>query len=173
MPTRVVAAEIHKAAGEPMALALIPGDYTITIRDGDALMRCPLSLADDEAVSLSRKGCRRVTAEISADKGATLTVPRRSVMLEGALGILSVADSDYTQRLTDFGYRPSLNSITDAAMLTGSVVLSAGEHLSYAATFGTLDRPGDPRQPPSQSRGPETPIPQAVVLTLHEIQQSH
>jgi hypothetical protein len=139
LPAMVVAAEVHKVAGEPMALALMPGDYRVTIREDGELLRCPVSLTDGEAARLSQADCQRVVPLAAADKGeATLATSRRA-MFEAGVGLLGVPESDYTQRLYDFGYRPQIDFLTGAALVSGSLVLSGDERLSWATTLGTLD----------------------------------
>ncbi|MFT5685819.1 MAG: hypothetical protein ACI8RZ_006773 [Myxococcota bacterium] len=139
LPARTVAAEVHKAAGESLSLALIPGDYAVTLRTGEGLFRCPLLLTEGEDTALSRQGCEAVVAVQSTDKGGD-DAPDRHVMIEGTIGLLGTGLSDYTQRLRDFGYRSQFDFISGMTMFTGGIVIQHRPKLAWAISGGSLDR---------------------------------
>lgn len=98
---KAVVAETQKAKGKAVRIAVAPGEYEVTVRQGDRISRCPLTAPG--ALDLAR--CTNERFVDAAVKGAT---PRSlgSWSLDAAFMFGNTTGSDgFEQRLEDFGYR--------------------------------------------------------------------
>jgi len=102
LPAGSVVAELHKARGEPLRLALPTGEYSALLRIGADLLRCPLTLAQGEAGSLPGERCRLVPLEELAVKGAADSPPAWG--LELGAGLRWGLRDGFDERLADFGF---------------------------------------------------------------------
>jgi hypothetical protein len=103
---RSVMAEVHKAKGQMVRLALPGGAYRVMVRTpkADHLRRCDLTLRRGAARRLDLDGCDRVAlVSETAKGGAAFTGPRVSVEL-GA-GPAFTIDDEYVDRLEAFGFQ--------------------------------------------------------------------
>jgi Caspase domain/Outer membrane protein beta-barrel domain len=92
-----VVAEIYKAKGAALRIAVAPGDYDVLVRDGDVLERC-----DVVAPGMVELGqCRREAIVDGRRKGGGWAHPYRFELF-GALG--NEHADNYTRTLTNFGY---------------------------------------------------------------------
>ena len=132
LPSWSVLAELDKVPGDPVVLALPPGEYAATLREGDTAARCVLRLRDGVEVLLNKDQCTLLERQVSEAKGEPLSrAERRAQRLEErriqraiedaadvgksehfslnlALGFGFVAERDaYTSRLREFGYLQS------------------------------------------------------------------
>jgi hypothetical protein len=95
--SKTVVAEIYKAKGTALRVAVAPGDYDVLVRDGDQLERC-----DVVAPGMVDLGsCRREAVVDSRHKGGGWLHPNR-LELFGAVG--NERADGYTRTLTNFGY---------------------------------------------------------------------
>jgi hypothetical protein len=97
-----VVAEIYKARGAAVRIAVAPGDYRLLVRHDQVLMRC--DVAADGSVDLA--GCSTEALAPTARKGGWLG-PAYRIEVDGITG--GERDDAYTQSLTAFGYNESLN----------------------------------------------------------------
>ena len=105
-----VVAEMYKAKGAAVRIAVAPGEYDVIVRHGRELSHCELDQAGE--VQLDR--CRTETIAEGTAKGGGWLQPRR---LELA-GIIGPERSDaYTQSLNNFGYHE--NGIAAGLALVG------------------------------------------------------
>lgn len=136
--TGTVSAEVSKAPGDTLRLALPAGDYAVWWTRGHDRQRCALTLTDGEDTPFAPRRCRAVALETVATKGAPSASPAESWGVEGGLGGLRVGTSSYTDRLQDF-------SFTEQERLFGlptahlAVAWSPLRHLAMVGTLGTLD----------------------------------
>ncbi|MFH1469305.1 MAG: caspase family protein [Pseudomonadota bacterium] len=137
-----VVAEVHKAAGSPMGLALNPGRYGVLVRQGDALRECSLRLGEGDHTPLDPGACREVAARKDAAKGeATLELPDRRLehlMIETGLGGGAQRDTPYTERLEDFSFGRNL-FWGSVVIMEGSLAWSFDRHLAAVLTVGDID----------------------------------
>ncbi len=135
----VVVAELHKASGSPVTLAMVPGDYEALVRQGEQLRRCEMSLASG-TTAFSTKGCRkvRVVADVDAKGGQIVDNRLERLMLESSLGVFQARESDYTQRLGEFGFEDGAQLFPSMA-ITGTAVWSFQRNLAGLVTVGNLD----------------------------------
>lgn len=129
LPSWSVLAELDKVPGHPVVLALPPGEYAATLRQGDTTARCVLRLRDGAELSLNQEQCTVLEQQVAAAKGAMQSrselraerlAERRAqrawedaqdagksehFSLNVALGFGFVAERDaYTSRLREFGF---------------------------------------------------------------------
>lgn len=104
-----VVAEVTKAAGAAVRVAVAPGDYEVVVRTTDRVLRCPARAPDGGAALLDPAACAGERIVVASAKGALrerLELRRPfSVMLGLAAG--PERDDAFTDRLRDFGYERS------------------------------------------------------------------
>lgn len=89
LPSWSVLAEIEKAPGEPMVLAVPPGSYAATLRQGDNASSCSLLLRDGSEVQLDPAQCQQLIARDGAHKGGEemTRAQRRALLREERLAL--------------------------------------------------------------------------------------
>lgn len=97
-----VVAEIEKAAGEPMLVALPPGSYVALLRRGGVVDSCPLVLRAEQTTPFDGTGCSRVAATAARGKGRDGGAADLAV--EVAYGPRRVGGDRYVSRLESFGF---------------------------------------------------------------------
>jgi hypothetical protein len=131
-----VVAELHKAAGEPLALALPPGRYVALYRRGRDLRRCTVALAENATTPLDVSGCPQVETFELASKGADgLAVQRWGI--EVGFGLSKPVEDRYRGRLKDFGFHERLDGATPRLELAG--VRGLGRHTQVGVELAMLD----------------------------------
>jgi hypothetical protein len=96
---RSVVAETQKAKGKAVRIAVAPGEYEVLVRQGDRLLRCPVSAPG--AVDVAR--CDNEKYVDATRKGA-LALPV-TWAIDGAVMAGDGRTSGFESRLADFGYR--------------------------------------------------------------------
>jgi hypothetical protein len=139
----VVAAEVHKVAGERFELALTPGDYRAIVRAGSDAVECAFTLEEATLTPLSTEGCPAVRAAPVAAKGSEELIERRpaaaeTFFVEGAAGALVTRNDGYTSRLDDFGFGGPLASELSPTWTLG-VAWSPNRHLALTLSTGALE----------------------------------
>jgi hypothetical protein len=111
--TQAVAAEVQKAAGAFVLLALPAGGYEATVRGPDAreVRVCPVGLEESGVHTLDLSQCTVVRDTKTKKKGGQDELDQWSA--EIGLGATFLANGAYTDRLREFGYdnQPGLLSI--------------------------------------------------------------
>jgi len=113
MPARAVTAELHKAKGAAIAVAVAPGRYQVLVRTETQVLRC--SAVGGDTIVLERCASEAPLNNATKGGGAGLG-PAYHLSLVVGLG--GFRDDGYSQRLDDFGYDPQK---------------PVGEHLAVAA----------------------------------------
>jgi hypothetical protein len=131
-----VLAEIHKAAGEPLSIALPPGRYVALYRHERDIRRCRLALADHATTPLAVDNCPQVESFELASKGADgLAVQRWGFEL--GIGVSKPSEDRYRTRLKDFGFHEQWKGA--APRLTVAGVRALGRHTQIGAELSLLD----------------------------------
>jgi hypothetical protein len=135
-PGEEVVAEIHKAPGEPLAIALPPGRYVALYRRDRVIRRCTLALGEHGTTPLEVGGCPQVeTFELAAKGADGLAVQRWG--LEVAVGVSKPVEDRYRSRLGDFGFHEELSGALPRLALAG--VRALGRHTQVGAELSLLD----------------------------------
>lgn len=147
--TGTVAAEIDKAAGDRLVLALPAGGYTVLWRDEDGTRRCRQDIAWGRTQVLAPQACVEVVEELAQAKGETGPEQLEFLALEAGAGLMrTAADDAYVGRLSDFGYDRSgdfevVGALQASASLHRHVALVLGygnlESRSYSRTIDSTD----------------------------------
>ncbi|MBS2025154.1 MAG: caspase family protein [Deltaproteobacteria bacterium] len=111
-----VLAEVSKAAGAPVQLALPPGEYVALVKAEDGARRCTLTLEAGSSLTLEPSRCTPVPLEDAAAKADR--TPGAPWTAELSLNVLGLRNDAYTQRLQTFGF-------DDAAPLTAPAFTAA------------------------------------------------
>jgi len=101
LPARAVVAELHKAKGTALAIAVAPGKYQVLVRGATELWRCPARPGARPA-TITLDGCTREALVTSATKGGDGFGPRWHLALVAGIG--GSRHDGYIDRLEDFGY---------------------------------------------------------------------
>jgi hypothetical protein len=143
LPSWSVLAELQKAKGEPIELALPPGEYAATVRQSGLLLRCALTLQDGKTSTFTTFACRRIEPPAARAKGISFPVTAppdtrdEAWVLEATAGFGDGHREDsYHARLVSFGF-------TSMDFGTIRYTLSAGrrvhDHLVLGISFANLD----------------------------------
>jgi hypothetical protein len=97
-----VLAEVTKAAGAPVRLALPPGGYQAIVKLDDGSRRCPLELAEGPAQALALERCAPIPPEEAVPKSDDER--RRRWQLELGVGLSGSRQDGYRDRLGTFGF---------------------------------------------------------------------
>jgi hypothetical protein len=138
-PSMAVLAEVQKAAGSPVRLALVAGAYDVVVGQGSRIVQCSITLVNDRVTVLETTSCTPVIVQRTTAKGerSKREIDRWSVEL--AAGFIWRETDAYTSRLQVFGYAPqtSLLSLPSARVTVGAS-RELAPHLSGLLQFGTL-----------------------------------
>lgn len=139
---QAVVAELSKAPGEKMTLALPTGQYVATVRRGGGrgTVRCPLGLPARETVALNTSApeCVPVRQAQVAVKGHTYQGSRWG--LELGLGLMLRRHDAYTERLGDFGFGGDGLDDNKTPILSAALSYSFSPQLSLVLGYGSLER---------------------------------
>jgi len=139
-PDQLVVAELHKAPGEPVRLALPAGSYQAFVRRGELREVCQLTLAPDRRAELELSGCQPAPVEQAVAKGEHDAAARRPWALELGVGLLLAGEDGYDERLQDFGWADQgLTGGSPEGTLSLSVLGGLAGPISLAATGALLD----------------------------------
>lgn len=99
-----VVAEVHKAAGRPLRLALPEGAYEAIVRQRSGVMQCKLTLASDRVTVLDVARCEAVREVAVAKGGGFVAPPIHRWVVELGAGVILRTEDEWTARLNEFGY---------------------------------------------------------------------
>jgi hypothetical protein len=120
-------AELDKAPGAPVRLALPSGPYTVLLRQGDDVRECDVSLPAQSTVTFDVSRCRPAPVDEGIAKGGEH--PAAPWGLELSLGVLQGHEDSYVSVMRQFGFDE----------FGGNVWLGLSHQLSLTATRA-LDR---------------------------------
>ena len=119
LPSWSVIAELDKARGEPVVLALPAGNYAATLRRGELAARCTLGLREGMESALVIDQCAKLVQLPAAVKGSSTAIDataglaatrgtREGWLFELGLGVgYGHGEDAYLRRLDEFGFYPS------------------------------------------------------------------
>jgi hypothetical protein len=136
-PSGTVLAELHKAAGEPLRLALPAGDYRALVRLHGTVRECRLALADAQVTSLAIDHCEKSEERLIATKGGAPL--REKWAIELGAGVSSHVSDRYVQRLKDFGYDGSFETTFPQVRYELSLLRTVTRMLAVVGTFTNGD----------------------------------
>jgi hypothetical protein len=120
-----VLAELDKARGEPVQLAVPAGAYTVLVRRGDDLRECDVTLAPQSVVTLDLAACHASSLQLAGAKGANgngWEGPPWAVEL--SLGVISGRRDAYVEEIRQF----------DFTEFGGNVWLGLSHHVGLTAS---------------------------------------
>ncbi len=150
LPSFSVVAELDKASGDRVRLALPEGRYLATVRLPNEARRCPFALAHGDAHELSLVGCQVIPLTVAVAKGDATGVPHANRAQlepesyageEGFIFELGLGrsfyhrDDAFEQRLSDFGYRIEHPMF----VLDGEVFIGRRLHENFALGLSYFD----------------------------------
>jgi hypothetical protein len=155
-PSGAVMADVQKAPGSPVRLALAAGDYDAVVAQKSGIVECHVTVSDDHVTVLDPGSCTMVTPGRTVSKGAPVEesapdpddIPPSSEApealeendrwaIESAVGFMSRHTDAYTNRLQDFGYQPGSISLPNGRLsFAVSRLLTA--HLATVLQVNTL-----------------------------------
>jgi hypothetical protein len=134
-----VMAELTKAAGGALRLALPAGRYDILWRGEGVIRSCSVTLPARGVHTLSVSGCQEITEE-EATARATDTGPSMVWAFEAGVGLSWYGRSSaYIDRLRAFGYERSVFDGDAGGRVSGAIERQVRPHLSVLLTFDTLE----------------------------------
>ncbi len=156
-----VMADVQKAPGSPVRLALVAGNYDAVVTQKTGIVECHVTVSDGGVTEIDPRACTPVAAEATVSKGAFAddgTVgegtgegadpieeppPRRGEReidrwdVELAAGLIQQRTDAYTSRLNEFGYQAGTIDLPSIRVTAGAArVLTP--HLAAVLQAGTL-----------------------------------
>ncbi len=126
-PSGSVLAELDKAPGASVRLAVPSGPYTVLLRQGDEIRECDVTLAEQSTVTFDVALCRPAALDGGSIKGGGSATARWG--LELSLGVLQGRDDSYVSVMRQFGFN----------QFGGNVWLGLSHQISLTASRA-LDR---------------------------------
>lgn len=141
---RTVMAELHKAKGSVLRLALPAGAYVTVLRQGRVLAECASTLTDGQVARVVPTSCQSITDDQARAKGyIALTGSSQRAQeqwgFELGFGLGGFRHDDYTRRLEDFGFAEQLGAGGSPLRLVLAASLQVAPHLSVVADFRNFD----------------------------------
>jgi hypothetical protein len=134
---RAVIAEIHKAKGNPLRVAVAPGDYVVMIRRDKRLDHCPTSVRGRGVTAVDLGACKPAPFDDGGVKGGARYEHPLAIEIGVSLG--SEVGDAFTDRLADFGYRKQFVTIASRLALTARYPVHP-----YVEVGGSLAMTGSP-----------------------------
>ena len=137
-----VMAELVKARGTPLRLALPSGAYEVLVRAADDAKSCALTLTKGAVHTLSLAGCQVLELpreQAKSDQSAALRLQklaRESWFVELGLSLSFAPTDAYMKTLQDFGYRPKRSG---ALAMNLSLGFQLHRYLSLVARYDMLE----------------------------------
>ncbi len=129
---KAVVAEIAKAKGAAVRIAVAPGDYEVTVRQGKRLLRC--QIVAPGAIIVERCASEAIITEMN--KGHR--DPRWRIELGFGLG--AERHTEFTKRLSDFGYSEDVSTSSEVTLAVTRESLRHDAYLGGFVTFAQAPR---------------------------------
>ena len=130
---KAVVAELYKAKGAPVRVAVAPGDYDVLVRHGDKLQRCRVTTVNGATIDPS--ACHEEQIIVATRKGGSGVVAWEKRYRIEVTGMLGGERTDaYSQTLTNLKYVEDGTStdLSVAALQHVSPDIWVGGYASYA-----------------------------------------
>lgn len=139
LPAGTVIAEVHKAAGRAVQLAIASGRYRAVWRDGKAARECQLVVTPGghQVLDLNQPGCRTVDLQAEAAKGGTAPPATWSIELGG--GLLLSRDDGFVHTLQDFGYAEETGLFDTQGGLSLGIAWERTPRFALVGELATMD----------------------------------
>jgi caspase domain-containing protein/outer membrane protein with beta-barrel domain len=132
-----VVAEMTKAPGQVVRLAIPGGQYRVYVRRGDEVLRCDLDLGEDQTAELVLEECSLAEPGEIGIKGPP-EAWRETWGLELSFGMRRSVSDKYTTRLTDFGFKEQLFSFNETFSFSLAGMYSFSRYLSLVIAFSSM-----------------------------------
>ena len=117
-PAQAVVAELHKVAGAPVQVAVVPGRYQLLLRTDERVLRCDTTVGGSP-ITVDLSSCRRERPVGGTSKGpGAVFGPEWHAAVTVSMG--GERRDDYVSRLEDFGYHSQ--NLGLAPQLSGHLV---------------------------------------------------
>ena len=166
-PSGAVMADVQKAPGAPVRLALVAGGYDAVVAQKTGIVECHVTVSDGGVTELDPRTCSAVVPDATLSKGAAggddssegnadaATGERDAASsdddepkprpkgeidrwsVEAALGFIAQRTDAYTSRLNDFGYQAGTIDLPSPHLTLGVSRLLTA-HLAGVIQFETL-----------------------------------
>jgi hypothetical protein len=137
---QTVMAEMHKAAGHALRLALPPGRYVVIHRLGSRVQRCDIALAGGQIEPLDVAACQDIEPPAIAVKGGeSVDDPqtRERWVLLAALGGATARNDRFVTRLGDFGFDDQV--YFGLPRFSIAAARAVRRHLAFGVELASLD----------------------------------
>jgi hypothetical protein len=134
-----VMAEVQKAPGAAVRLAVVAGAYDAVVGQRDTIVECHVTLSDDHVTTIDPATCTPVAPDRTQPKGGEeheLTEADRWDF-EGSIGVITRETSAFTNRLGTFGYSENAGFVPAVKASVGASRLLV-PHVALAVQVGTL-----------------------------------
>jgi hypothetical protein len=156
-PSGAVMADVQKAPGSPVRLALVAGNYDAVVAQQTGIVECHVTISDGGVTEIDPRTCTAVAPGATAPKGEDPDdamadrdavgseehhVPRgeREIDrwdLEVTAGLIQPRTDAYTSRLNEFGYERPTFDLPSIRLTAGAArILTA--HIAAVVRVGTL-----------------------------------
>ncbi|NOZ86707.1 MAG: caspase family protein [Deltaproteobacteria bacterium] len=149
-PSGMVVAEVFKAEGGLVRIALVPGKYSAILKQDNHAKKCSFKLDANQTKTLETNHCEPVEEAKTTIKAAALGRPDPVFSMELAFGGTLGRTDKYTDRLETFGYEAQLFSGNNI-YLQASLLYHLSRNLALDLTYSTLDQGDYKRMINSQS----------------------
>ncbi len=146
-PSGAVLADVQKAPGAAVHLALVAGDYDAVVSQAAGIVECRITLVDGRPTEIDPRTCAPVVPDRSEAKGDHDAGPaggRRegdaldnAWSLEASIGLSQPRTDGYTQRLEEFGYQAKIVDWPTARVTVGAARVLV-PHLAALVELTTL-----------------------------------
>lgn len=148
LPARAVVAELHKAKGAPVQVAVAPGRYQVLLRSEARVLRCDATVSGGSVAGVDTSRCSEEKVSSNATKGEVNVGPRYHA--SAVLGIAGLRSDGYTERLQEFGYDrkklvaehvavSGLYRLHPHALVGGQLALLGGEQWQRGTSMQPLE----------------------------------
>ncbi|MBS1123719.1 MAG: peptidase caspase catalytic subunit p20 [Deltaproteobacteria bacterium] len=125
---KAVVAETYKAKGAAVRIAVAPGDYEVTVRQGTKLLRC--QVVAPGTVVLDR--CTTEAISVDSKKGGRFIPTWRFELVAGSG---QERQTEFTRTLRDFGYQEDASSASEVSISAGRDLFGHGEYVGGFLSF--------------------------------------